>query len=329
MPAVPTDRIVGAPSGGAIASGRFLLPPNPELVTLGSAFPSLTPCTLPTVEGYSQYVHPKVLDFGMAGWNGWRYWMVNTNYPGTNDAVENPAVFVSADGTTWQSIGTNPVIPRPDGASLGVLYNSDPHFLFHAGALYLYWRVYNAAGDSQTNPREQLRVVSTTDGVTWTSSVAVLNVHEDWNSGLLAPCISHLDGVFYLWAFRNRTTPTTLVLRTSSSPLGPFSAIQTATFVMPAAAGARQPWHGDIVKTRGGWAMLFSDRTSVEQLWFAYGKNNGLEWTVKSQPITTGAPGQYRPSLCLNGNGYDCWISNASLNPKTTCRLRLTDPQLA
>lgn len=328
MPAVPTDRTVGAPSGGVIAGGRFLLPPDPELVTRESAFPSTTICSMPTVEGFSQYVHPKVLDFGAGGWNGWRYWMANTNYPGTNDAVENPAIFVSSDGTAWQSIGTNPVIPRPDGATLGVLYNSDPHLLFHNETLYLYYRVYNAVGNSLSNPREQLRVASSTDGVSWSSPTIVLNVHEDWDAGLLAPCVSHLDGVFYLWSFRNRTSPTTLVLRKASNPLGPFSALQTATFTMPLTAGTRQPWHGDIVKTRGGWAMLFCDRTSPAQLWFAYGKKNGLDWTIKSDPITTGSPDQYRPSLVLNGDGYDCWISNYGSPPRTTARIRLTDNQL-
>ena len=325
--ASPVNDSYAGPSAGVIAGGRFVLPPDPEQVTL-SPFPATTICTLPMVEGYSQYVHPKVLDFGVGGWNGWRYWMVNTNYPWTNDAVENPAIFVSADGVMWQSIGTNPVVPRPDGAVLGVLYNSDPHLLFHAGTLYLYWRVYNGAGNSLANPREQLRVISSTDGITWSAQTALVNVHEDWSSGLLAPCVSYSNGVFYLWAFRNRTEPTSLVLRTAPSPLGPFSALQTASFSMPPAAGTRQPWHADIVATRGGWAMLFSDRTSPMQLWFAYGKQNGLDWTVKSTPLTTGSPEQYRPSIVRNGNGYDCWISNFGATPRTTGRVRITDNQL-
>lgn len=313
-------------SGGILAGGRFVLPPDPELVSL-SPFPAATICSIPVVEGYSQYVHPKVLDFGAGGWNGWRYWMANTNYPGTNDAVENPSLFVSSDGVMWQSLGSNPVVPRPEGAVLGELYNSDPHLMFHAGTLYLYWRIFNTNGDSLSNPREQLRCSSTSDGVTWSSPVIVLNVHEDWDAGLLAPCISYRDGIFYLWAFRNRTSPTTLVLRTSASPMGPFSALQTASFAMPSSAGARQPWHGDIVETRGGWAMLLCDRTDPGQLWFAYGQRNGLTWTVKSDPLTIGSPSQYRPSFVRNGNGYDVWLSNY-VNPRTTGRTRITDPQL-
>jgi hypothetical protein len=54
-------------------------------------------CDIPKVEGYSAYVHPKVLDTGADRWNGHRYWMCNTNYPGTMDRYENPAIFVSED----------------------------------------------------------------------------------------------------------------------------------------------------------------------------------------------------------------------------------------
>ena len=77
-----------------------------------------------------QNTHPAVLDMEQelgAGqvWNGYRYWMAITPYPGSVAATENPCIFASSDGTTWvvPSGVTNPVVPYPGGEN-GL--NADP-----------------------------------------------------------------------------------------------------------------------------------------------------------------------------------------------------------
>lgn len=308
-----------APSGGVIAGGRFLIPASPETAYL-TTFPPTIQCSIPVVEGYSAYVHPKVLDTGTPGWNGYRYWMCNTNYPGTNDEVENPSVFVSDDGTTWISPGANPVVPKPVDWAAGVKYNSDNHIMLHDGVMYLYWRVYHTAAA----PRETLKCVYSSDGVMWSEPQTILTVHEDWDSGLLSPVIDYVNGEFFLFSMRNRVSPTSLVLRKATSPLGPWSSMQTSDLALPAIAGSRQMWHMDAVPTKRGWAMLLCDRgVSPTELWFAHGDTSGLIWQIKSTPLTTTNPWQYRPSLVKNGRGFDCWLTNYTADPHRCERSRI------
>ena len=307
-----------------VAGGRFVSAGNPNLARI-TEFPPSVICSTPPVEGYSAYVHPKVLDTGTPGWNGYRYWMSNTNYPGTNDEVENPAIFVSNDGTAWANAGSNPVIPKPADWQAGRVYNNDSHTLLYDGVMYLYWRVYHL----NTPPRERLMCAHSSDGLTWSEPQMIFGLHEDWDNGLLSPVIERGEGLFYMWSMRDRTTPTTCVLRTSSHPLGPWSDPVTTNLALPASAGSRRLWHMDCVRTNRGWAMLICDRNADPAwLWLAYGKKNGLEWTMRQLPVTNSTPAQYRPSIVHTPGGLDCWLTNWSASPRRLERTRIEDNQL-
>ena len=94
----------------------------------------------PTYDGSGQVVHPGIVYFP-SGWNGWKYWLVVTPYPGSNAVYENPSILVSNDGASWEvPTGlTNPIAIHPgepnlaDGElffddssnSLWVYYNQD------------------------------------------------------------------------------------------------------------------------------------------------------------------------------------------------------------
>ena len=51
--------------------------------------------------GDDQAFHPKVLNFEKP-WNGYRYWMAYTPYPGADQRKENPHVCVSNDRIHWK-----------------------------------------------------------------------------------------------------------------------------------------------------------------------------------------------------------------------------------
>ena len=55
---------------------------------------------IPTYDGSGQGVHPDVY-YNANGWNGYRYWMAVTPYPGGNAAYENPSIVVSNDNVNW------------------------------------------------------------------------------------------------------------------------------------------------------------------------------------------------------------------------------------
>lgn len=105
--------------------------------------------TLHTYEGSGQAVHPCIIDFlneyGIIKWSGYRYWMVITPYPNSNDSYENPSIFASEDGVKWivpEGI-TNPLVEADGGLEKG--FNSDPDMVYNPDddKLWLYYRFVN------------------------------------------------------------------------------------------------------------------------------------------------------------------------------------------
>ena len=70
--------------------------------------------------GDDQAFHPKVLNFEKP-WNGYRYWMAYTPYPGADQRKENPHVCVSNDRIHWKpfegegkAVSLDPLTPFED-----------------------------------------------------------------------------------------------------------------------------------------------------------------------------------------------------------------------
>jgi hypothetical protein len=108
------------------------------------------PLQIPTYDGSGQVVHPSVIDFlheyGMDAWAGYRYWMVLTPYPQSQDQYENPSLYASHDGITWvvpQNI-TNPLDQAAGGWEKGFL--NDPEMIYNPDndQIWVYYRFANA-----------------------------------------------------------------------------------------------------------------------------------------------------------------------------------------
>jgi hypothetical protein len=112
--------------------------------------------TLPTHEGSGQATHPSVIDFliehGMATWGGYRYWMVMTPYPGSNDAHEDPNLIASNDNINWvvPTGITNPLADAP-GTALGS-FHSDPDMIYNpdTNELWIYYRLMDYGAEPDT-----------------------------------------------------------------------------------------------------------------------------------------------------------------------------------
>jgi hypothetical protein len=61
---------------------------------------------------------------------GFRFWMVITPYPNSDDTFENPSLFVSDDGTNWFLPPNikNPLDHAPGGRTGG--FNNDPDMVY-------------------------------------------------------------------------------------------------------------------------------------------------------------------------------------------------------
>ena len=96
------------------------------------------PLIIPTYDKSNQVVHPSVIDFytehGLQQWGGYRFWMVATPYPYSNDFYENPCVYTSSDGVNWfvpHKI-INPIDQAPGGLKMG--FNNDPDMIYDPDA---------------------------------------------------------------------------------------------------------------------------------------------------------------------------------------------------
>ena len=104
------------------------------------------PLRIPTYDGSGQVVHPSVIDFlneyGVVAWSGYRYWMVLTPYPYSQDQYENPSLYASHDGFTWvvpQNI-SNPLITASTLGNKGFLFDPDMIYNPDSDQLWIYYR---------------------------------------------------------------------------------------------------------------------------------------------------------------------------------------------
>ena len=117
----------------------------------------------------SDMVHPGPIYFP-EGWNGYRYWMAYTPYPGSNSAYENPCLACSNDGDTWilpPGI-VNPLIQKPATG-----YNADTHLVASPDGkkLYLIYRERLITGVTGNN----VRVMESADGAIWSPPVTIVS----------------------------------------------------------------------------------------------------------------------------------------------------------
>lgn len=246
---------------------------------------------IPTYDGSGQAVHPDVLDFGEDGWNGYRYWMVMTPYPGGDATKENPSILVSNDKETWVVPNglTNPIVPQPETGGL----NSDPDLWYDSatGRLYCLWREFRAGR------YERYYFSYSTDGVTWTPKTLTLDL--PWES-FLSPSLVQVGSTLYLY-YARKTTPPTVERLSAPGIEGPWSEP-----VLTNLSGIDGVAHIDVI---------YDDALG---LFFAYAPKNifgfssdGITWDFSSQLWSH----NYRGSLVRTATGFDLFYSHFTTNP--------------
>jgi hypothetical protein len=109
-----------------------------------------SPLQIPTYDGSGQAVHPSVIDFqneyGLDSWGGYRYWMVLTPFPYSQDRFENPSLFASHDGCTWivPPEISNPLDRASGGWDKGFLNDPDMIYNPDTNQLWIYYRFANS-----------------------------------------------------------------------------------------------------------------------------------------------------------------------------------------
>jgi hypothetical protein len=194
--------------------------------------------TVPVSMG-TQYTEPSVV-YEPLGWNGYPYWMVIAPFDGSNPATENPEVFVSQNGTTWTVPpgGSNPLVPAPSGAPSN--YNSDPYMTFNEDRSQLII-IYREVFESNCN----LKLISSSNGVTWSSPVTMLSTVRVAEDLLQASIVyNQVTKVWTMYACDDVKAGNQLVYCTATTPTGPWSSRTNCSYSLP--PGETSVWHGNL-----------------------------------------------------------------------------------
>lgn len=253
---------------------------NPQGYTAPNA---AAPLTIPMWNPLypNQAVEPRVWQVPNGGtWNGFPYWMVVEGYHGDNDD-ENPGIFCSLDGTTWQvPTGlTNPINlgaqPGGDGNA-----NSDNTFLMPPDGTTLY-AVY---GKANVGIVEQ----HSTNGATWSAATLVGNLPTQHQM----PAVIYHDGVYYMWG-SNFAGNNDVTRQTAPSLFGPWSTGVTTNLLSAAGGGAFpsgwSPWHCSINFDDGEYRAFISatnnGTSSGAKALFFCTSPDGVTWRVPTTPL--------------------------------------------
>jgi hypothetical protein len=270
----------------------------PRLFAMADARPDVLWSAAPGVTLPNPYpdqanvpVHLSVL-FSAAGFGGRRYWMAYTPYPAANSAFENPTVAASFDGEAWHMPRSGVLVGKPQGTA----FNADTHLFFNADetVMYLAFRERGVAAQNH------LKIMETTDGVSWTEPVTVLSGAVNtldygspsiWWNGTGWTMISHNIDAASPWPIQRRVSAT-------ASVYGAWGAPETVNY--PAQPGMAW-WHSFAKRLPSGQVIgLFQDNFGAPGatglLYFAESGDDGRTFVNTQLVNRSGA--MYRSTFC-------------------------------
>ena len=143
-----------------------------------------SPLKIQTFDGLNSPFHPSVLYFA-DGWNGWKYWMVETPFsPKCRpyvDRNECPSIHVSNDGKNWAEPKglNNPLVNFGVEGEKNLDYYSDPHLVMRDGKMECWYRLTERHGDVYNRDKVSLRRIVSTDGVNWSDEEIISRLWEN------------------------------------------------------------------------------------------------------------------------------------------------------
>lgn len=268
--------------------------------------PALSATTWQTYDGSGQVVHPTVRYFPNA-WNGYRWWAAITPYAGSNNQLENPSILVSEDGTTWAPPPglTNPLVQPPVGG-----YNSDPHLVMGPdGVMHLFYRDYFGA-----EPSEHIKLMTSTDGVTWSAPVLVL-ANNQATRRVMSPAV-WWDGAAGEWVMLGveiLADPRIVLRYTAPAATGPWTLDASPVSFTGSWGSGRSPWHMDAQCLGSQVVALIQDATtdgSTGHIYLAVSDDAGRTFTRAENPLVSA--NCYRsvlvPMLTQDGLAFDVFV---------------------
>ena len=248
-------------------------------------------------EGQNQPTHPSVKFFS-EGWNGHKYWMAYTPYPGNANMHENPCITYSEDGINWREDGiNNPIAPKPTQSGA---YNSDVHLVFANNILECWWR-------EVVNNVEIIVRKKSSNGTTWGEREELYRTPTNTADCCLSPSIIFDEGKYKIWVVYKRQC-----LKYYESTDG-TNWIYIRDINVSTTDGVFKVWHFDIIKNNDIYEFVGCYQYNGQ-----FDKNNFIYYAKSKDNITYSTPikilgngdeGQfddlelYRPCLCIDDKG--------------------------
>ncbi|MDB4881882.1 MAG: hypothetical protein JWL95_648 [Gemmatimonadetes bacterium] len=243
-----------------------------------------------TYEGSGQLVHPDATFFPRS-WQGHRYWLSATPYPGGDPRFENPSIFY---GSTSKEMLVPTGVSNPLALPETQAYLSDPDLVFdpEAGELRMYYR--------QTLPYlDQLFVATSRNGQQWTKGRRVIS---DSRYALISPAIVREGpGAWRMWTVN--AVPAGCQSTIAQISLQQRRSTDGVTWAEPEpvqlSIAGRVPWHWDVQYVAAKseyWAMIaaYPQGTSCSQSSVYFARSlDGTTWNVSPVPLL--AAGAFQP----------------------------------
>ena len=251
--------------------------------------------------------HPSVISFEQP-WNGYRYWIAFSPYPGHDDYYENPYIYASNDQIHWEKPSglENPLESAPENYKREKVYNSDPELVYNADTqeLECWWRFVD-----DENYITSLYRRTTTDGIHWNERECMTLTGRK-SIDYVSFALIYEDHMYKMWSV-GKFTP-----QYSESTDGKKWSERRA-IELPFINTNLKVWHLDVIHTeRYGYEMVFVafDNTTDKykrhmKLYYSRSDDNKKYGT----PICLVAPtennndwdgtGLYRSSLLYDSDG--------------------------
>ena len=272
------------------------------------------PLAIPTYDGSGQVVHPSIVYFETG--YPYKYVMVFTPYPNSNDDYENPSVIFSNDGLDWTSDGVKNPLDYPHDFTNYHL--CDPDILWDGKEFKLY---YLEAYHGTSPYTYTLKLFVSKDGVHWNGPYVLLECQ-----GMVSPSViyDNEEGKYKMWFVDHSTSPFTVWYAES------LDGYNWTNFTQVNFSYSRtdiNPWHPEVQKLSNGMYMMlvaFSSTGSTgrdTRVYLAVSWD-GFNWTVyDASPILDVGPSGswddgkiYRVTFIVYNSTLHVWYSAQSSN---------------
>jgi len=323
--AADDSRLPTAPAHAAVAAPAFEIVP---VTAGGGGIEQPGQLDFATYDGSRQVVHPDVLRAPEA-WGG-QLLSVITPYPNSQARYENPSIFSSTSGETWEPVGSgNPVATTARG------YLSDPDVVYDPSRnqMRLYFREVVMSG--KRHIADNVYYMTSPDGVAWSSQMLATT---DRGRYVVSPSVVRGQaGTWRMWAVDAgsrgcNANHTKLLLRVSTDGVN-WTAGKAASFSQPGYVA----WHVDVEwvdARREYWALVAAyprGASCTATSLFLATSADGEKWTTYPAPVLArGTVPQfdsnvYRSSLLFDDDGtVTLWMSGARTTIPGTRRTRPT-----